>query len=161
MSLDAPIDGTRNGKAGDMSEDKEMLLSDLVQCKERQPSDQVELSLLRQCLENAMSSELSPHERDILRLRLGLDDGVTRTVREVREVCGGTVSIAEIRSTEKRAYQKMRSPHSVHSSQLAAFLDFAEVDRSTITNVSIPNRRRDGQPRRRRMLREPPLKKKE
>ena len=41
-----------------------------------------------------MASELSPHERDVVRLRLGLDDGVTRTVREVVEFCGGSVSIS-------------------------------------------------------------------
>lgn len=58
------------------------------------PEDYVELSFLRQCLENAMASELSPHERDVLRLRLGLDDGVTRTAREVVDVCGGSVSLS-------------------------------------------------------------------
>lgn len=61
---------------------------------EPKPDDFVELSILRQCLENAMASELSPHERDIIRLRLGLDDGKTRTVREVVEVCGGAISMA-------------------------------------------------------------------
>lgn len=41
-----------------------------------------------------MATELSPYERDVLRLRLGLDDGVTRSIREVVEVCGGSVSTA-------------------------------------------------------------------
>lgn len=40
-----------------------------------------------------MATELSPYERDVLRLRLGLDDGVTRSIREVVEVCGGSVSM--------------------------------------------------------------------
>jgi len=33
------------------------------------PETQLELSFLRQSLESAMATELSPHERDILRLR--------------------------------------------------------------------------------------------
>ena len=52
------------------------------------------MSILRQCLENAMASELSPYERDIIRLRLGLEDGKTRTVREVVAVYGGAVTMS-------------------------------------------------------------------
>jgi hypothetical protein len=57
--------------------------------EEPRPEDHVERSFLRQCLENAMATELSPNERDIVRLRLGLDDGLTRTAKEVADVCGG------------------------------------------------------------------------
>ena len=99
---------------------------------EARPDDQVELSFLRQCLENAMASELSPHERDVLRLRLGLDDGVSRTVREVVDVCGGNISITEVRLAEKRAYKKLRAPYSLHNYQLVAFLDFAGIDQSSM-----------------------------
>ena len=54
----------------------------------------VELSILRQCLENAMAAELSPNERDVIRLRLGLDDGKIRSVREIVEFSGGVLSMA-------------------------------------------------------------------
>ena len=39
-----------------------------------------------------MATELSPYERDIVRLRFGLDDGVSRTAKQVGEVCGGNIS---------------------------------------------------------------------
>ena len=39
-----------------------------------------------------MASELSPHERDVLRLRLGLDDGVSRSSREVVDLYGGAIT---------------------------------------------------------------------
>ena len=79
-----------------------------------------------------MASELSPHERDVLRLRLGLDDGVIRTSREVAEICGGNLSMSEVRLAEKRAYKKLREPYTVASYQLAAFLDFAGLDLSSM-----------------------------
>jgi DNA-directed RNA polymerase sigma subunit (sigma70/sigma32) len=69
-----------------------------------------------------MASELSPHERDVIRLRLGLDDGVARSAREVVDVCGGCISVAEVRNAEKRAYRKMASPFAVHTRQLLSYL---------------------------------------
>lgn len=90
------------------------------------------MSLLRQCLENAMASELSPHERDILRLRHGLDDGVSRSVREVVEMCGGALSLSEVRTAELRAFRKLRSPYSVHNYHLLGFLDYVGADASTV-----------------------------
>jgi len=103
-------------------------MSDTLQCHEPKPEDYVQLSLLRQCLENAMASELSPHERDVVRLRLGLDDGQTRTVREVVEVCGGSISQADVRSAEKRALKKLRAPNTVHMQNLRGFLDLCDVE---------------------------------
>jgi DNA-directed RNA polymerase sigma subunit (sigma70/sigma32) len=85
------------------------------------PEAVVERSLLRQCLENALAIELSPHERDVIRLRHGLDDGVSRTLREVLESCGGTLTPADIRRAEYRAYNKLRMPRSVHNQRLMGF----------------------------------------
>lgn len=102
---------------------------------EAHPEDQVELSFLRQSLENAMAAELSPHERDVLRLRLGLDDGETRTAREVAEMCGGNLSLSEVRLAERRAYRKLRAPHSLAHYQLIAFLDFAGIDQSSMKRL--------------------------
>jgi DNA-directed RNA polymerase sigma subunit (sigma70/sigma32) len=75
-----------------------------------------------------MATELSPHERDVLRLRLGLDDGVTRSVREVVDICGGTLSISDVRSAEIGAFRKLRSPYSVHTHNLMGYLDLAGID---------------------------------
>lgn len=103
---------------------------------EARPEDQVELSFLRQCLENAMASQLSPYERDVLRLRLGLDDGVSRTVQEVVDLFGGTISLSEVRLAETRAYKKLREPYSLDRFNLAAYLDFAGIDQSSMKNDS-------------------------
>ena len=137
ISLDAPVHlgtGTSRGSnaGGDGAGDRSSLISDFLESEERNPEELVELSLLRQCLENAMASELSPHERDVIRLRLGLDDGVARSAREVVDVCGGCISIAEVRNAEKRAYRKMASPYAVHTRQLLSYLDFAGGDLETI-----------------------------
>eukprot|EP00548_Thalassiothrix_antarctica_P005717 CAMPEP_0194141012 /NCGR_PEP_ID=MMETSP0152-20130528/10498_1 /TAXON_ID=1049557 /ORGANISM="Thalassiothrix antarctica, Strain L6-D1" /LENGTH=631 /DNA_ID=CAMNT_0038839499 /DNA_START=164 /DNA_END=2059 /DNA_ORIENTATION=- len=94
--------------------------------------DQMELSLLRQCLENAMATQLNPHERDVIRLRLGLDDGVSRTLKEVGEICGRTKS--EINNAEKRAYSKLHSPFGLYTDHLLSFLDVLGID---IKDVSI------------------------
>jgi hypothetical protein len=71
------------------------------------PESLVERSMLRQCLENALAAELSPHERDVLRLRHGLDDGISRSVREVVDSTG--------------AYLKLRHAHSKHNMRLVDF----------------------------------------
>jgi DNA-directed RNA polymerase sigma subunit (sigma70/sigma32) len=135
LSTDAPFmrgGGTRAGKAGD-SFGYDLRVSDtLVDDTELNSEDMVELSLLRQSLENAMATELSPHERDVLRLRLGLDDGVTRSCREVSEEFGGRLKSAEIRATEKRALKKLRSPVSLATYKLLTFLDFANVDKESV-----------------------------
>ena len=72
-----------------------------------------------------MAAELSPHERDVLRLRLGLDDGQTRTVREVVEVCGGGGRAADVRSAERRAFKKLRAPNSLQAHHLQDYLHMA------------------------------------
>ena len=129
LSVDAPVvsaSGSYKGSkaGGDVRNNQELLLLDTLKCAEPKPEDQVEISFLRQCLENAMATELTPYERDILRLRLGLDSGECRTVREIVELSGGIVSMADVRAAERRAFRKLRSPASVHTHNLLAYLDF-------------------------------------
>lgn len=87
------------------------------------PERAVEHTLLRQCIENALAAELLPLERDIVRLRHGLDDGKPRTVKEVIESSGGALTLGDVRTLENRAYKKLRFKHSVHTARLR---DFAE-----------------------------------
>lgn len=89
----------------------------------------MEQSLLRQCLEDALAVELSAHERDIIRMRHGLDDGVSRSVKEVVESCGGLLSQDDVRRTESLAYSKLRVPESIHNRRLMGFA--SEFDPST------------------------------
>ena len=92
LSIDAPLASKLNNKI-EHGGSGSLTLMDTMTCPESLKAEQrVDISFLRQYLENAMSAELSPHERDVIRLRLGLDDGVTKTVKEVVDVCGGAVS---------------------------------------------------------------------
>jgi RNA polymerase sigma factor (sigma-70 family) len=134
QSIDAPISlsvMTAAGKAGNVESTNNMVMADNMVDHDARPEDRVEWSFLRQSLENAMANELAPHERDVIRLRLGLDDGVTRTVKQVAEECGGIVTQSQIRAAEKRAFQKLRSPTSLANYKLMAYLDFAGIDSST------------------------------
>ena len=130
LSTDAPL----HAPVGFAEASSQPVLSDTLVDAAASAEDLVELSLLRQCLENAMASELLPHERDVLRLRLGLDDGVTRTCRQVsEEFYGGSLSTAEVRLAERRAFKKLRSPQSLSTYKLLHYIDFCGVDRETMT----------------------------
>lgn len=134
LSIDEPVYNGGNaaykgsGAGGDNSGESTLLLLDRLQCNELPPEDYVEIGFLRQTLENAMAAELSPHERDIVRLRLGLDDGQTRTVREVVDACGGGISVSDVRAAERRALKKLRSPNAMHAHNLVEYLDMLGVD---------------------------------
>ena len=134
ISIDEPLNSRGNsaykgsGAGGDNAGERALMLMDRIQSTDIPPEDFVELSFLRQTLENAMASELSPHERDILRLRLGLDDGQSRTVKQVVDECGGAITMADVRSTERRAFKKLRSPSSLHSHHLMEYLATIGVD---------------------------------
>jgi len=124
ISIDAPMSIRRGVSVSDAGY---MTLSCTLPCREPQPEDHVERSFLRQCLENAMATELLPHERDIVRLRSGLDDGVVRSAKEVVEVCGGSISAKEVKAVEKSALKKLRSPFAVHTRQLKSMMEFSGV----------------------------------
>ena len=122
-----------SGAGGDNAGDNSMLVLDRLQSTELPPEDFVEISFLRQTLENAMAAELSPHERDIVRLRLGLDDGQTRTVKQIVEECGGGITVSDVRSAERRALKKLRSPNAVHSHNLMEYLEMIGLDVDSTT----------------------------
>ena len=102
-----------------------------IRSDEPLPEDYVEQSFLRQCLENAMAVECTPVERDVIRLRLGLDDGEPRMAKEVAAVFGDQLTTTAVRNIEQRAFKKLRSPFAVHTHKLSAYLDFAGIDMGT------------------------------
>ena len=72
------------------------------------PASNVTAELLRNNIIEVMSS-LSSRERDVLRLRFGLDDGRQRTLEEVGQLFG--VTRERIRQIEAKALRKLRHPN--------------------------------------------------
>ncbi len=97
VSLETPIGEVEDSQLGDFLEDKELL----------SPDDAAANQLLREELEN-MIDELAPREREVLRLRFGLEDGHPYTLEEVGRRFG--VTRERIRQIEAKALRKLRHP---------------------------------------------------
>ena len=97
ISLETPI-----GKEEDSR------LGDFIEADGETPDDQVSKSLLREDLENVLDT-LSPRERDVLRLRYGLDDGRMKTLEEIGQIFN--VTRERIRQIEAKALRKLRHPN--------------------------------------------------
>jgi len=98
LSLETPIGKEEDSRLGDFIEDREA----------EAPAASVAHELLREDLTEVLSG-LSPRERDVLRLRFGLDDGRQRTLEEVGQLFG--VTRERIRQIEAKALRKLRHPN--------------------------------------------------
>ena len=98
LSLETPIGKEEDSRLGDFIEDK---VADA-------PVKTVAHELLREDLAEVLSG-LSPRERDVLRLRFGMDDGRQRTLEEVGQLFG--VTRERIRQIEAKALRKLRHPN--------------------------------------------------
>lgn len=108
VSLETPIGREKDSRLGDLLEDQAA----------ETPAASVTQQLLRQDIVSAMAS-LSPRERDVLRLRFGLDDGRFRTLEEVGDLFG--VTRERIRQIEAKALRKLRHPQ--RSRRLRDYID--------------------------------------
>jgi RNA polymerase sigma factor RpoD-like protein len=97
LSLEAPVGEEENSHLGDFVPDDEV----------KSPVDAASNLVLREQLERVLDT-LSPREREVLKLRFGLDDGYSRTLEEVGHIF--EVTRERIRQIEAKALKKLRHP---------------------------------------------------
>jgi len=97
ISLETPI-----GKEEDSR------LGDFIESEGETPEERVAKMLLREDLESVLAT-LTPRERDVLRLRYGLDDGRMKTLEEIGQIFN--VTRERIRQIEAKALRKLRHPN--------------------------------------------------
>ena len=97
ISLETPI-----GKEEDSR------LGDFIEADIENPEQDVAKNLLREDLDGVLAT-LSPRERDVLRLRYGLDDGRMKTLEEIGQIFD--VTRERIRQIEAKALRKLRHPN--------------------------------------------------
>jgi RNA polymerase primary sigma factor len=108
LSLETPIGEEENSHLGDFIEDQDAV----------SPADAASTLVLREQLE-AVLDTLTERERDVLKLRFGLDDGYQRTLEEVGRIF--KVTRERIRQIEAKALKKLKHPS--RSRKLRDYLD--------------------------------------
>jgi RNA polymerase primary sigma factor len=108
LSLETPIGEEENSHLGDFIEDQDAV----------SPADAASTLVLREQLESVLDT-LTDRERDVLKLRFGLDDGYQRTLEEVGHIF--KVTRERIRQIEAKALKKLKHPS--RSRKLRDYLD--------------------------------------
>ena len=108
VSLDTPIGEEDDSHLGDFIEDDTAL----------SPADSAAFTMLREELDTALES-LTERERQVVKLRFGLEDGRARTLEEVGKTFN--VTRERIRQIEAKALRKLRHPS--RSKRLKDFLN--------------------------------------
>ncbi|MBR1901166.1 MAG: RNA polymerase sigma factor RpoD [Lachnospiraceae bacterium] len=108
VSLDTPIGEEDDSHLGDFIEDDTAL----------SPADSATFSMLKEELSNALES-LTERERQVVKLRFGLEDGRARTLEEVGKAFD--VTRERIRQIEAKALRKLRHP--TRSKKLKDYLE--------------------------------------
>lgn len=101
ISLEAPVgDDDEDSVLGDFIEDEKMLT----------PAQEAARKLLKDHIREILV-DLMPREQKILKMRFGLEDGITHTLEEVGQEFG--VTRERIRQIEAKAIEKIRQHHKV------------------------------------------------
>ncbi|CAN5732659.1 RNA polymerase sigma factor [soil metagenome] len=108
LSLDSPVGETDDSNLSDFIEDT---AADA-------PAEMAARKMLANAVVEALD-ELSDREKQVVRLRFGLDDGQARTLEEVGKEFG--VTRERIRQIEAKTLAKLRNPH--RSQKLRDYLD--------------------------------------
>jgi len=98
VHLERPVGDESDAELGDFIEDSEA----------PPPAEMVAQTMLTEEISEILD-QLTPREARILRLRYGLQDGESRTLKEVGEMFG--LSRERIRQLEKEALRKLRHPN--------------------------------------------------
>ena len=110
LSLEMPVGEEDDSHLSDFLQDSEAL----------SPNEAISRAILREKIEEALD-QLSPRERDVLKMRFGLDDGYAHTLEEVGKHF--RVTRERIRQIEAKALKKLRHPG--RNSLLRDFVDSA------------------------------------
>ena len=108
VSLETPVGEEDDSHLGDFIEDQDAPA----------PADAASFMLLKEQLEDVLGT-LTEREKNVLRLRFGLEDGRARTLEEVGK--SFNVTRERIRQIEAKALRKLRHP--ARSKKLKDFLD--------------------------------------
>ena len=108
VSLESPVGLDEGSALGDFIEDAEAV----------EPADAAARALLSEAVGEALD-ELTERERQVVRLRFGLDDGQIRTLEEVGREFG--VTRERIRQIEAKTLAKLRHP--IRSQKLRDYLE--------------------------------------
>ncbi len=108
VSLETPIGEEEDSHLGDFIPDDEAPA----------PADAVSYTLLKEQLEEVLNT-LTTREKNVLKLRFGLEDGRTRTLEEVGKEFN--ITRERIRQIEAKALRKLRHPS--RSKKLRDYLD--------------------------------------
>ena len=108
LSLDSPLREGEDSSLSDIIEDHRL----------ETPADAATRHMLNEALEEALD-ELNDRERELLRMRFGLDDGRPRTLEEVGREFG--VTRERIRQIETKTLAKLRNPQ--HSQRLREYFE--------------------------------------
>jgi RNA polymerase primary sigma factor len=105
VSIDAPV-------GDDGPDDEGSYLQDFIEDEDRpKPTEMAGRQLLKEYVQNILR-DLDPREQKILKMRFGLEDGVTHTLEEVGEEFG--VTRERIRQIEAKALERIKEHGDIH-----------------------------------------------
>ena len=95
-------------------------LAELIPSSKPSPEDLVQSVQLRTELDLLLTLALKTEERDVLRLRYGLDDGNGKSLTAIGKLMG--LRMPHVRAIEQRALKSLRKPSFLE--RLEAFLHY-------------------------------------